>query len=595
MKIYLFFKFFLLATFFIYNESTSQVDEFFVNKNSSVIIDSLQSIKYTNPELALRFAYQILERFPFNKNDKTISSVYNIIGEIFVKKGRTMQALEYFIEADRERKRFGGGGYWILMNMGNVYFQEKKWIKAEEKYLEAYEMVLRRIKKDGPEKINVMSLSLLNRAMIYIELGEYEKSFNLMVQSLELRKKRIKNDLNKYIEPHYGNITYHYLKLIDLYIKWDMLDYAKNSADSSFYYLEKYKIQEKKYNNKNRDLYYNRYSGLLYQSRGRIEILKNNFKEGIDLFSKAELELENWPIYKIDNYRQIADVFYKQEEFYKALEHIDKGLIICKINNLKIQELELLQIKSDVFQKLKIPKSALEMEQLIKRKIIAMNEDRIDDNIKNMELRSELYNNRNLLIGVKAKVTFLILIVGALCIIFGLLILYYRNKKKQADQLVLMSMENKKFSDQLLNTKENEIIQMSTFLVSKNEMINSLSKDLDYHISLIKDRFERKSFKPLIKKMKGELNMSREWQLFQKQFANLYPKFISSLLDNHPNLTSNDIKVCCYLKMNQTTKDIAQLTGLSVRAIENRRYRLRKKLALDKSISLNSFLYGLKN
>ena len=146
----------------------------------------------------------------------------------------------------------------------------------------------------------------------------------------------------------------------------------------------------------------------------------------------------------------------------------------------------------------------------------------------------------------------------------------------------------------LILTKENELVQMSSFLVFKNEMINTISKDLDYHISLVKSKIEKKSFNPLVKKIKNELSMSNDWLIFQKQFANLYPNFISILTNQHDGLTSNDIKICCYLKMNQTTKDIAHLTGLSIRATENRRYRLRKKLKLDKNCNLLTYLHNLK-
>ena len=183
------FTFKLLLTFFLFIRIiVSQENQYFVPENKGVIIDSLNKIKYSNPELALRFAFKTLEKYPINTDDKTVLGIYNTIGEIFLKKGNTIQALEYLIEADRESKRLNIGGYWIAINMGNVYYQEKKWLDAEEKYIEAYEIVSRKAKFRGPEKINVMSLSLLNRAMIYMELNDYEKSFNLIVQSIEMKK-----------------------------------------------------------------------------------------------------------------------------------------------------------------------------------------------------------------------------------------------------------------------------------------------------------------------------------------------------------------------------------------------------------------------
>ena len=70
-----------------------------------------------------------------------------------------------------------------------------------------------------------------------MELNDYEKSFNLIVQSIEIKKKLIKNFPN--LNP-YGGIAYHYTHLIKLYLEWDMIDYALKSSDSCRLYLDKY-------------------------------------------------------------------------------------------------------------------------------------------------------------------------------------------------------------------------------------------------------------------------------------------------------------------------------------------------------------------
>ena len=62
-------------------------------------------------------------------------------------------------------------------------------MKAEEYFIRAYEDVIKRIRHDGNEKRNVMAVSLMNRAMIFKDLEEYEKSYKLMIQALEIRKK----------------------------------------------------------------------------------------------------------------------------------------------------------------------------------------------------------------------------------------------------------------------------------------------------------------------------------------------------------------------------------------------------------------------
>ena len=592
----------LLFIVIISSSLQSQTNNFFTPENQATIIDSLNYLEHQDPNLALRLAFKILDKYPIATKDRTILKVYNIIGQIYLKKGLSIQALQYFMEVERESIRINNGSYWNMINIGNVYYQEKKWMKAEEYFIRAYEDVTKRIRHDGNEKRNVMAVSLMNRAMIFKDLKEYEKSYRLMIQALEIRKKPytqlsdkslgyssefISNEKNF----HYGNISYCYLNLMDLYIKWDMLDHALSYGDTCAKYLEKFSKQSFQ----TTGMHYLKYKGLLYQKRATISALKNKFNESLSLYEKASSEFDKWPNYNAHNYYLIANFYKERKKLYDALENLDKGLLLCKINNLSIQELELLQAKSDIFKELNIAKSALEVEELIKNKIISKSKSRIDDNLESMEMRGQLYSSRYLLSDAKSKINILILFTGVSFILLGFIILYFRNKKKQAEKLAKVLKKEESLSKELLLSKENELVQMSTFIVSKNEIIQSINKDLNYHINLIKSDSEKRSFNPLVNKLKDEINLSGDWHMFQKNFANIYPNFISYLSNYNSELSTNDIKVCCYLKMNQTTKDIAQLTGLSVRAIENRRYRLRKKLNLDKKTNLVTFLININN
>jgi DNA-binding CsgD family transcriptional regulator len=61
----------------------------------------------------------------------------------------------------------------------------------------------------------------------------------------------------------------------------------------------------------------------------------------------------------------------------------------------------------------------------------------------------------------------------------------------------------------------------------------------------------------------------------------------------HPQLTNNDLRLCACLRLNMETKDIASLMNLSVRAVENNRYRLRKKLDLKPTQNLNEYFLNI--
>jgi DNA-binding CsgD family transcriptional regulator len=95
---------------------------------------------------------------------------------------------------------------------------------------------------------------------------------------------------------------------------------------------------------------------------------------------------------------------------------------------------------------------------------------------------------------------------------------------------------------------------------------------------------------PLKSKLEDATSGNTSWEEFQSHFNKTYPGFLDELTKLNNSLTISDLRLCAYLKAGQTTKEIAQLTGLSVRSIESRRYRLRKKLNLNRVSSLYKFI-----
>ena len=70
------------------------------------------------------------------------------------------------------------------------------------------------------------------------------------------------------------------------------------------------------------------------------------------------------------------------------------------------------------------------------------------------------------------------------------------------------------------------------------------------------------------------------WNFFKEAFENVDQNFFKKIQQRHPNLTHNDLKLCAYLRLNLSSKEIAPLLNISVRSVEVKRYRLRKKMAL---------------
>ena len=86
------------------------------------------------------------------------------------------------------------------------------------------------------------------------------------------------------------------------------------------------------------------------------------------------------------------------------------------------------------------------------------------------------------------------------------------------------------------------------------------------------------------------INSEKTFQNFEKQFTKISPDFFKKLINKHGKLTPTDLRLCGYLRMNQSSNEIAQITGASIRTIESQRYRLRKKLSLKPDNDILSYL-----
>ncbi|WP_431124192.1 LuxR C-terminal-related transcriptional regulator [Flagellimonas flava] len=157
-------------------------------------------------------------------------------------------------------------------------------------------------------------------------------------------------------------------------------------------------------------------------------------------------------------------------------------------------------------------------------------------------------------------------------------------KKEQEEQMA--AMEKEKLAREI-KLKQNELASTTLNIAKKNEMILELKNMLLVN----KDKFSNSQrYRSFIKKLNSSIQDTDDWKRFEVNFKELHEDFFERLLKAYPKLTPKDLKLCAYLKMNLSTKEIAPLMAISVRGVEIHRYRLRKKLEIDSSKSLSNFL-----
>ena len=129
--------------------------------------------------------------------------------------------------------------------------------------------------------------------------------------------------------------------------------------------------------------------------------------------------------------------------------------------------------------------------------------------------------------------------------------------------------------------RELAVATMST--LKRNEFLNTIKAELE----TIKGEAKAKQ---LIKSINSKLKNNDDWEYFKKAFDNTDQPLFSKLKETHPSLTKNDLKLCAYLRLNLSSKEIAPLLNISVHSVEIKRYRLRKKMSLERSQGIVEYI-----
>ncbi len=105
--------------------------------------------------------------------------------------------------------------------------------------------------------------------------------------------------------------------------------------------------------------------------------------------------------------------------------------------------------------------------------------------------------------------------------------------------------------------------------------------------------FEKEELRKLVRRIDRELDDSQSWSVFETNFDRVHENFFQRLRERHSSLTPKDLRLCAFLRMNLSSKEIAPLQNISIRSVEISRYRLRKKLDLIHNKNLTEYIMGI--
>ncbi len=144
-----------------------------------------------------------------------------------------------------------------------------------------------------------------------------------------------------------------------------------------------------------------------------------------------------------------------------------------------------------------------------------------------------------------------------------------------------------------LESKNRELASSAMSLVYKNELLQKLGTEIEKLRNEKVPKTADDQFRKIQKVIDEGMNDERDWNLFETSFNEAHGSFFKKLKASHPDLVPNDLKLCAYLHMNMSSKEMSSLLNISLRGVEIRRYRLRKKLNIPHDKNLAEFFMEL--
>jgi tetratricopeptide (TPR) repeat protein/DNA-binding CsgD family transcriptional regulator len=315
--------------------------------------------------------------------------------------------------------------------------------------------------------------------------------------------------------------------------------------------------------------------------------IKENYAESIKNINKA-IELDkksNSERNLAYDYNLLGAIYIDTDSLLKAEQNIEKAYKCGKrINDVDLIYNALSNLM-ELSYKNKNYKKAFNHLQEIRNLDSLVREDKSKDIAQlEMQYRLDKQEQQNELEQQRQKYQ-TIIVIGSL--ILGLIILgllfFVKSGKAKKNRL------EKELLQEKLEQKNKELTTYVMYLVKKNELITTISKQL----TKVKFKVISQETLQVINGIINEIQLNDKddtWKEFEIRFQEVYSDFYNKLAKKHPDLTVNERRLSAFLKLNMTTKEISAITYQSTAAIEMARTRLRKKLGITNSdMNLVSF------
>ena len=319
------------------------------------------------------------------------------------------------------------------------------------------------------------------------------------------------------------------------------------------------------------DFDYPKLKATLFGNLGRYYFLKNDYLEALYHFKKAQEILEENKAYGLlpKLYSVISDIFEMQNQ-------IDSALLYSRKNE-------------NIHNKLASNTIAIETHQKY-----------ITTYLEAKENELIIAEQKNALKQRHITIIVIVLVSVILMILLSLLYVHHQKLRKTSENNELtakLELEQKQKKAEIekheiiVEANRREITTYSLLVLDKNQILKQI---MELNTQIINNKENRAETAVKIDKIiKNNLNLDKEWDNFKIHFEKVHPNFFTKLKNFYSEITDDNLKLCAYIKIGFTNKQIAQIQNVEPSSVNIRRYRLKKKMGLSENEDLANFLAKL--
>ncbi len=457
-----------------------------------------------------------------------------------------------------------------LRNLGVANFGIGLFDEATRNYYQLMEIS----RKSGDN--NSTAVALINLGSIKLQSLEFRSALNNFEQVLRMREDKPDEDVVAIT-----NLPQVYNNMGIAYENLGVYDSAQAFYEKALLIASGLPNQEQT-------------QSMIYNNLGKNYQLKGDYDKALEALNKAlNIRIKSGDKWgQAASYRNLGSFYIELNELDQALEHLYAGMALAK----DLSNVPLLAHMSDrLFEIYYIDgqsDSALKYHVMLKNynDEISMGETRKEltrleltatFNEKAQQREAEIKRKEMHYLFTGILLSMLLIIVA----LFYYLSINRLKRLKLAQENLNLQASNLKLQNENLEKelelKNKELTTNIMYQIQKNELINDIAQRLLSHTPNFKKE-NQELIHNIIRDL-GKTQNETVWDEFETRFHQVYDDFYQKLQQINPDLSPNERRLCAFLRLNMTTKEIASITGQSIRSIEVARTRLRKKIELTNS------------